>query len=528
MSRKGLSNLLPFAILLSSFNLIFPLAANAASIGTAPCVQTIDVTAGVSVYQDGNSCFIAFKSVGTYSWTPPTGVSKIDVLVVAGGGGGGARHAGGGGAGGLINSTDTTINTSALSITVGSGGAGGPAVGYAGTEGLNGNNSQVSGGGISTMTAIGGGAGAYGAVSGSGGSGGGGGCCGAGQGTATSGQGNVGTRGVGVSAGYAGGGGGGAGSAGGVTSLSTGGAGGAGLVIPWVTTIARSNLSVGDLVNSQVYFAGGGGGGTDRAGIPAGLGGSGGGGAGTVPSSAGINGSANTGGGGGGSGINGNGASKGGDGGSGVVVIRYSIPSFTNSATFSIAENTATSVNAASITVSESSTISIRATLDYAFFTIVATDTLNAKIRFMNSPDYEAFADAGANNEFDLTIRATNSSGNFQEFSIKITLTNVLEAATSGLPTISGAAYKGLPVTITISTSVPGKLRFFVGSKRIPNCLSRSTIGSYPNFSATCSWKPATSGLQPIRAMLTPTDGAISPITSAASSFLVTRRTNTR
>jgi hypothetical protein len=529
MKLRALSNLFSFSLLLTSLTLIVPSPANAATIGTAPCVQTIDITAGVAVYQDGNSCFVAFKTVGTYSWTPPIGVSKVDLLVVAGGGGGGARHAGGGGAGGLINSANSTINTSALSVIVGTGGSGGAATGSGGNEGANGNNSQVSGGGITTLTAIGGGGGAYGSVSGSGGSGGGGGCCGVGQGTATVGQGNIGSVGATSNPAYwVGGGGGGAGSTGGVSSGTSGGAGGSGLAITWITSSAQSNLSVGQFLSAQTFFAGGGGGGTDRESIAAGSGGTGGGGAGSNNAASATNGLANTGGGGGGSGLNGGGAGKGGDGGSGVVVIRYSISTFTNSASFSIAENMPTSTNAATITVSESSTITIRATLDYTFFNIVASDSVTARVRFIASPDYEAFADSGGNNEYDLSIRATNTSGNFTDFAIKISLTDVVENGVLAAPTLSDFAFKGRVVTISIISNTPGKIRFFVAGKRIPSCLAQSTTGNYPNYTATCSWKPSISGIQRLHAVLTPTNNAIAAAISSPANLLISKRSNTR
>jgi hypothetical protein len=292
--------------------------------------------------------------------------------------------------------------------------------------------------------------------------------------------------------------------------------------------VVQSNLIVGQSVSSQTFFAGGGGGGTDRASIPGGLGGNGGGGSGTNNATAGANGSTNTGGGGGAGGINGGGAPKGGDGGSGVVVIRYSIPTFSNSATSSIAENTSTSTNAATISVSESSTITIRSALDYSFFTIVVSDSVTARIRFINSPDYEAFADLGANNEYDLTIRATNSSGNYQEFALKITLTDVLESAVITSPALSGAAFKGRTVTLTVTSNTPGKIQFLIAGKRIPNCLAQPTSGSYPNYSATCTWEPSISGNQRLQALLTPSNIAISSSTSTPVMIFISKRTNTR
>jgi hypothetical protein len=176
--QKIKSSLTAAVILAALFTSIQIPTAQAATVGSNQCVQTVDSNAGVSVYQDLGFCYVAFKNVTSYTWTPPATLREIDLLVVAGGGGGGSRHAGGGGAGGLINSTSVAISGSDLSISVGGGGAGGAATTSTGNDGANGSNSQISGSGITTRIAVGGGRGAYNSTSGSGGSSGGGGCCG--------------------------------------------------------------------------------------------------------------------------------------------------------------------------------------------------------------------------------------------------------------------------------------------------------------------------------------------------------------
>ncbi len=518
-------------IMLGSSAFIGAPHASAVSVGSGSCAQNVDSATDVAVTSADGYCYIAFKS-GARTWSVPTNVVSIDYIVLAGGGSGGSRHGGGGGAGGLVRGSNiSTSGILSLNITVGDGAASpsrGSGLNY--INGVSGSNSTLvknsGAGAFTTVTATGGGGGTAGGIAPQNG-GSGGGSQSATASSPTSGQGNAGGTGGYDGTYYYGGGGGGAGNAGGNGSGSGGGNGGSGAI--WVSTFTSTiataltlNLDLTRQTSgTQVYFAGGGGGAITLTATP-GTGGLGGGGAAVSQNNTGVSGLANSGGGGGASGCCDGGQA--GAGGSGVVIIRYSIPTFTNAATFSIAENTSTSTNAATITVSESSTITIRSALDYAAFTIIASDSVTARIRFLNSPDYEAFADLGANNDYDLTIRATNSSGNYQEFSIKITLTNVLEPATTGLPAFSGAAYKGLVVTITISTTVPGKTRFFVGGKRIPNCQSRLTTGSYPNYSATCLWKPTTSGLQAIRATLTPNDGAISAVTSEYTSINVTKR----
>src|SRR6056300_1635160 len=66
-----------------------------------------------------------FTSSGTFS--VPSGVTSVDVLVVAGGGGGGGGHGAGGGAGGLIYRPGFPVTPSGtVTVTVGDGGGGTP------------------------------------------------------------------------------------------------------------------------------------------------------------------------------------------------------------------------------------------------------------------------------------------------------------------------------------------------------------------------------------------------------------------
>jgi hypothetical protein len=326
-----------------------------------------------------------------------------------------------------------------------------------------------------------------------------------------------------------------------------------------------------------------------------------------------------------------------GSGGSGIVIAVYAFdttaPSFTNSTTFSFQENSATSSNAATITVNESSTVSINSGSDSALFTVVASDSVTVRIRFLSSPNFESPTDVGANNGYELSIRATDRIGNFANQSITINVTNVDEApsitingsgathaisqaenstsvitytasdvdagaslsfsisgtdaadfainSSSGVltfaiapdfeapadsdtnntyvvvitvsdgaltdtqtltvtitnanesasisaPTVSGSVNKGILTTITVTLNAAGKVRFFLGGKRISNCLARSTTGSYPNFSATCSWKPPVTGRQSLAASITPTDSSFSATTSPSTAVWVTKRANSR
>tara|TARA_Y100000385_G_scaffold276414_1_gene322102 strand:+ start:1269 stop:2843 length:1575 start_codon:yes stop_codon:yes gene_type:complete len=278
----------------------------------------------------------SFTSSGTFS--VPSGLTAVDVLVIAGGGGGG-YEGGGGGAGGLIFRPGFTVTPGGtVSVTVGDGGAGSPGPGGQGANGSYGQDSVFG-----TLTAKGGGfggtknhpntgVGRHGAAGGSGGGAGrdmtspGG---GAEQPTQSGdsgnyGFGNPGGRATG-SSGHSAGGGGGAGAVGqnsvnpdsGSPWPGSGGAGGVGKAY----TIADGTTSV--------YYAGGGGGSSFYS-TPI-TGGQGGGGDAGTPGAprpghatefGGENGTTNRGGGGGGSG-NAGAQSTAGTGGKGIVIVRY-------------------------------------------------------------------------------------------------------------------------------------------------------------------------------------------------------------
>ena len=203
-------------------------------------------------------------------------------------------------------------------------------------------------------------------------------------------------------------------------------------------------------------------------------------------------------------------------------------PSFTNSDTFTVSENIATSFNAATITVNDSATLTLGGGIDGGLFNIVNSDTATAYIRFKVSPDYEGPTDVGTNNIYNFTITTTDSVGNAASRTFAIVVTNVNEASTTSPPAVVGNVYKGIQITITVTVNAPGSVRFYLAGKRIPACLARPTSGTYPNYTATCQWKPPVIGFQNLTAELTPSDNTFSRSTSSVGSFWVLRRTTAR
>ena len=305
-------------------------------------VQASDVDSNVSLREFSITISApvsqSFTTSGTFS--VPSGVTAVDVLVVAGGGGaGGLDGGGGGGAGGLIFRPAFPVTPGGtVSVTVGCGGAASyPTCGTSGQDSV-----------FGTLTAKGGGGGGRRTQSATvvpgvnGGSGGGGGGCSPGGGSPTGGgpgnpggtatqptqPGDSGTYGFGNPGGtgihrggfwVAAGGGGGANAAGGSvvdTASSSAGAGGQGKAY----TIADGT--------TPVFYAGGGGGGGTSAPNPA-PGGAGGQGGGANGATSGTNipagtATANRGGGGGGSGHGSpDPSTTNTPGAKGIVIVRY-------------------------------------------------------------------------------------------------------------------------------------------------------------------------------------------------------------
>lgn len=102
------------------------------------------------------------------------------------------------------------------------------------------------------------------------------------------------------------------------------------------------------------------------------------------------------------------------------------LPSLPATATASFAENTATVTAAYTAVATEANTVTYSlGGADAALFNI---DTATGVVTFKASPNFEAPADAGVNNVYDLAITATDAAGNVSSQAVAITVTNVNEA----------------------------------------------------------------------------------------------------
>ena len=305
---------------------------------------------------NGSRRVVRFLRLGACTWTPPYGVSNVDVLVVAGGGG--AGH-GAGGAGGVITQSNVSVSGT-VSVVVGQGGAG-SRYHYLRTSD-NGTNSKFG-----SLTAVGGGGGGHwypGANPGaSGGSGGGAGAdytnaANISHGVAGQGYGG----GVSCAPGY-----GGAGGGGGAGGVGQNGGPTASANNQCSGPNTGSNPTLGgdggigiqsSITGTVEWYGGGGGGGTNTNSGPSStgaLGGQGGGGNGSLCAN--CNGESGTDGTGGGAG-GGDCEGHGGDGGNGVVIISYVQPAATTTTAVTTTTSTTTT------TIARAATTTVAPALD--------------------------------------------------------------------------------------------------------------------------------------------------------------------
>jgi VCBS repeat-containing protein len=392
MWRVRVGRVAIFAIVASSLNLIS--LPTASAIGTGNCISTVS-GATATATQSGNTCIVIFTA-GSGTWTIPSGVTSITYLVVGGGGAAsrgtcGVTYGPGGGGGGVQSGSLSISGT--VNVSVGAGGAV-KETGCPNTSGASGSPSTLA-----TVTANGGtgsGVGKTGGTNGNGFQGG--------------------TDTVYTTCGECGAGGGGGASAAG--SQLNGGAG--------VTS---------SITGTSVMYGSGGAG---RGGTVFGSASSGGG---YAPSNC----AATPNQGGGGADCN----SSSGGGGSGIVVAVYNFdntpPTITSATTFSTGENVLTSTSVATIRTSESSTITISGGADSLRFTISFNDSQSANIRFVASPNFEAPADSGGNNIYNLNLLATDRVGLTGSQSITISVTNINEAP------VIGALSGGVTATYSVA-----------------------------------------------------------------------------
>jgi len=155
-----------------------------------------------------------------------------------------------------------------------------------------------------------------------------------------------------------------------------------------------------------------------------------------------------------------------------------------------------------------------------------AIGTSSGVLTFATLPNFEAPVDLDLNNIYLLVVEVSDGFLTDTQ-TITITVTNVTDAVAISTPTLSAPPSKGVTTTITYQLDVAGRATFFASGKRIPGCITKTTSGSSP-ITASCSWKPTTSGAVSISVSIKPTGSGTAATNSSSTIYQVVRRTGIR
>ena len=200
-------------------------------------------------------------------------------------------------------------------------------------------------------------------------------------------------------------------------------------------------------------------------------------------------------------------------------------PTVTSSASFSAAENQ-TAIGTA--TANEAVTWSIQSGVDSA---TVNLGSATGVLSFKTAPNFEAPTDNGANNVYNLTIRATDTAGNTTDQAIAITVTDIIETSSFSIFRLAGsvttATYR-TAIVITAEVNVSAKITFRANGTVIPSCKNKSATGSGSSYIATCSWKASRRGALSLTAVAVPTSAGIASSSPTPISVWVNKRSSAR
>ena len=200
-------------------------------------------------------------------------------------------------------------------------------------------------------------------------------------------------------------------------------------------------------------------------------------------------------------------------------------PTITSSSSFSAAEN---QTAIATLAANEAVTWSIFSGVDS---TTVGLVSATGVLTFKSAPNFEAPTDSGANNVYNLTIRATDTAGNTTNQAITVTVTDVVETSSFSAFRLAGSVTTAsfrTAIVITAEVNVSAKVTFKVNGAVIPSCKNKSAIGSGSSYIATCSWKASRRGALVVTASATPTSVGIGSSNATPIYVWVNNRTSPR
>jgi hypothetical protein len=177
------------------------------------------------------------------------------------------------------------------------------------------------------------------------------------------------------------------------------------------------------------------------------------------------------------------------------------------------------------LTANEAVTWSKVGGVDSATVSIVSATGV---ISFNSAPNFEVPSDVGADNVYNVTVRATDTAGNITNQAITVTVTDVVDTSSFNSFALSGSASYRTVVTITANVTVASRVTFRARNVIIPGCKNKLTSGSSPNIVAICSWRPSTRGAVTLTATASPTGAGISSTSATPISVMVGNRSGGR
>ena len=117
---------------------------------------------------------------------------------------------------------------------------------------------------------------------------------------------------------------------------------------------------------------------------------------------------------------------------------------------------------------------------------------------------------------------------NSTNFKVQVFVGTAVSASSVNAPVATGAKLKSSITTLTATASVAGRVTFYFGNRKIPGCSSRPTSNISGIQTATCNFKPNTSGLINYSARLVPTSSSFTNSQSTSTVVQIGRRTGVR
>jgi hypothetical protein len=121
-----------------------------------------------------------------------------------------------------------------------------------------------------------------------------------------------------------------------------------------------------------------------------------------------------------------------------------------------------------------------------------------------------------------------NAEWNTTNFKVQVFVGTAISASSINAPVVTGAKLKSSTTTLTATTSVAGKVTFYFGTRKIPGCSSRLTVDVSGTPTATCNFKPHTSGSMNYSARLIPTSSSYTGSSSSVTTVHIGRRSGVR